>query len=73
MLGPHEHLTVLASASEGGIHIVQTSSPSTNPVAKKAPPRVKKPSKHNDLISAPAELGAHKAAFREVFGETLSD
>jgi hypothetical protein len=60
-----EPVRLLASASEGGTRIVQTSSPPINPVAKKAPPRVKKPSKHNDLILAPAELGAHKAALRE--------
>jgi hypothetical protein len=41
---------------------------------KKAPPRVKKPSKHSDVVLAPsAELEEHKAAFRDVFGKTLSD
>jgi hypothetical protein len=48
--------------------------PSTAQVAKKAPPRLRKPGKRGDVILAPeAELQDHKAAFREVFGETLSD
>jgi hypothetical protein len=63
---------MLASADSGGNQLVQTSPP-THLVGKKAPPRVKKPSKHSDVVLAPAELEEHKAALRNVFGETLSD
>jgi hypothetical protein len=68
-----EPVRLLASADAGDKHIVETSSPSAHEVGKRAPPRVKKPSRHTDQVLAPAELGAHKAALREVFGETLSD
>jgi hypothetical protein len=64
---------IMASTSEGGDQLVQAKSPPTARVAKVAPPRVKRPSKQSDQVLAPAELGAHKAALREVFGETLSD
>jgi hypothetical protein len=48
--------------------------PSTAQVAKKAPPRLGRLARRGDVILAPkAELQEHKAAFREVFGETLSD
>jgi hypothetical protein len=41
---------------------------------KTAPPRVGKLGHRGDMIPAPkAELQVHKAAFREVFGQTLSD
>jgi hypothetical protein len=47
---------------------------SDNEVAKKAPPRLRQPAKCGEVLVAPkAELQAHKAAFREVFGNTLSD
>jgi hypothetical protein len=47
---------------------------SDNDVAKKAPPRLHRPARRGHVVLAPkAELQAHKAAFREVFGETLSD
>src|SRR5438876_6424212 len=43
-------------------------------VAKKAPPRLRQPARRGEVLVAPkAELQAHKAAFRELFGETLSD
>src|SRR5947207_14439959 len=43
-------------------------------IAKKAPPRLRQPARRGQVLLAPkAELQAHKAAFREVFGETLSD
>jgi hypothetical protein len=49
-------------------------SPSADKVAKKAPPRLRQPARHGHVLLAPkAELQAHKAAFREVLGETLSD
>jgi hypothetical protein len=41
---------------------------------KTAPPRLRKPRRHGDVGVAPnAKLEEHKAAFRTVFGETLSD
>src|SRR5262249_31307484 len=47
---------------------------SDNELAKKAPPRLRQPARGGPVVVAPkAELQAHKAAFREVFGETLSD
>ena len=47
---------------------------SDNEVVKKAPPRLRQPARRGDVLLAPkAELQAHKAAFRELFGETLSD
>jgi hypothetical protein len=49
-------------------------SPQVDRGARKAPPRLKKPSKRNDAIVAPTVgLEEHKAALRQVFGETLSD
>jgi hypothetical protein len=68
-----EPVRIVASASQDGKQLVQAKSPPTDPLAKAPPPRLKKPSKHSDQVLAPAELGAHKAALREVFGETLSD
>jgi len=41
--------------------------------AKKAPPRLRKPSSYNDAVAPTIGLGEHKAALRQVFGETLSD
>src|SRR5262245_21024143 len=47
---------------------------SDNEVAKKAPPRLRQPAERGEVLVAPkAELQAHKATFREVFGDTLSD
>src|SRR5262245_15758625 len=47
---------------------------SDNEAAKKAPPRLRQPARRGEVLVAPkAELQAHKAAFREVFGNTLSD
>ena len=47
---------------------------SDNEMAKKAPPRLRQPGRRGEVLLAPkAELQAHKAAFREVFGKTLSD
>ena len=52
----------------------QLGRPATNEVVKKAPPRLGKLGRRGDVILAPkAELQEHKAAFRQVFGETLSD
>src|SRR5258705_2686528 len=72
-LAQRQPVRISGCTATGGKELVETSSPPTHPVAKKAPPRVKKPSRHNDLVLAPAELEPHKAALRDVFGETLSD
>jgi hypothetical protein len=41
---------------------------------RKAPPRVRKPSRNHDQCVAPTpDLEAHRAALREAFGNTLSD
>src|SRR5450759_2044583 len=41
---------------------------------RKAPPRVRKPSRNHDRCVAPTpDLEAHRAALREAFGNTLSD
>jgi hypothetical protein len=48
--------------------------PTPNEAEKKAPPRLDKVGRRGDVILAPkAELQEHKAAFRKIFGETLSD
>ena len=45
-----------------------------NEATKKTPPRLDQPARSGQVVPAPrAELQAHKAAFREVFGDTLSD
>src|SRR5438034_4056277 len=47
---------------------------SDNEMAKKAPPRLRQPASRGHVLLAPeAELQAHKAAFRKLFGDTLSD
>jgi hypothetical protein len=64
----------LLAPESGEKQLVDPRSPSAAQFAKKAPPRAGKPSRHGDVVVAPeAELQQHKAAFREVFGETLSD
>ena len=51
-----------------------TGSPSADQSVKEAPLRLAESGRGRDVILAPkAELQEHKAAFREVFGETLSD
>jgi hypothetical protein len=41
---------------------------------RKAPPRLRKPSPHNDHCLAPtADLAGHRARLREAFGNTMSD
>jgi len=41
---------------------------------RRKPPRVRKPSPHNDQCLAPtADLEGHRAALRQAFGDTLSD
>jgi hypothetical protein len=50
------------------------SGPKADQVAKKAPPRLRKPSRQSEVVvGATARLEEHKAALRYVFGETLSD
>jgi hypothetical protein len=47
---------------------------SENEVIKKTPPRLRQPARSGQVLPAPkAELQAHKAAFRELFGDTISD
>ena len=68
-----ERLTLLPLESEGKRSQI-AQGPSNVRVAKKAPPRLGKLGRRGDVILAPeAELQEHKAAFREVFGQTLSD
>jgi hypothetical protein len=58
----------------GGGHLEKPLSASTAQLVTKAPPRLRKSGRRGDVILAPkAELQKHKAAFREVFGKTLSD
>jgi hypothetical protein len=41
---------------------------------RKAPPRVRKPSPHNDQCLAPtSDLESHRKCLREAFGDTMSD
>jgi hypothetical protein len=64
----------LASSAQGDGKGLVAFSPQVDRGARKAPPRLKKPSKNNDAIVAPTVgLEEHKAALRQVFGETLSD
>jgi hypothetical protein len=47
---------------------------SKTPTRQKWPPRVRKPSLHNDQYLAPTmDLEGHRAALRQAFGNTLSD
>jgi hypothetical protein len=70
--------TRLASEKRESLNLLPSESedkqlPAVQEVAKKAPPRVA-PSDRGTLLLAPrAELQAHKAALREVFGNTVSD
>jgi hypothetical protein len=54
---------------------VHTASAVSEPrTQRKRPPRVRKPSPHNDQCLAPtADLEGHRAALRQAFGDTLSD
>ena len=64
----------LLSSRSGEKQLVGPRCPSADQLVKKAPPRLNKPSRHGDVVAAPtAELEQHKAAFRDVFGQTLSD
>src|SRR5436309_4538737 len=67
------HLSLLPSES-GDKQLDEPRSSSANEAVKKAPPRLRQPARQGHVLLAPkAELQEHKAAFREVFGETLSD
>jgi len=58
----------------GDKQLGEPASSSADEVAKKAPPRLRQPARGGNVLPAPkAELQAHKAAFRKLFGETLSD
>src|SRR6266480_1952710 len=64
----------LLPPESGDKQLEKTGSPSADEVAKKAPPRLRQPARGGDVLLAPkAELQGHKAAFRELFGDTLSD
>ena len=68
-----EPVSLLPSQSEER-QLEKPRSPSVNEIGKTAPPRLGKLGRRGDVILAPkAELQEHKAAFRQVFGETLSD
>jgi hypothetical protein len=68
-----EPVSLLPSQSEER-QLEKPRSPSANEVGKTAPPRLDKVGRRGDVILAPkAELQEHKAAFRKIFGETLSD
>src|SRR5687768_2503904 len=64
-----EPVRALASVPDEGRELVQSGS-ALEQANKKAPPRLKKPSRHGDEVLATT---ADKAALRRVFGETLSD
>jgi hypothetical protein len=67
-----EPVRLLSFESGNAKQLVGAPSPSADQLAKKAPPRLKKPNRQSDVVVAPtAEL--EKAALRDVFGETLSD
>ena len=63
----------VSSAQEEGKQVVAlTPAPAIG--AKKGPPRLRKASGRSDALVAPIKgLEEHKAALRQVFGETLSD
>ena len=66
-------LNLLPSES-GDKQLDEPRSSSANEAVKKAPPWLRQPARQGHVLLAPkAELQAHKAAFRELFGETLSD
>lgn len=48
-------------------------SSSADEIGNKAPPRLQRGERGGVVLAPQAQLQAHKAAFREVFGETLSD
>ena len=67
-----EVVKLLSSEPRETKDLVGPGNPSADPLTKKAPPRLKKPSRQSDVIVPPtSELG--RTALREVFGETLSD
>jgi hypothetical protein len=65
------------STNTGSTALAPASTGSAIPKAsghRKAPPRVRKPSLHNDQCVAPTpDLEAHRGALRQAFGNTLSD
>jgi hypothetical protein len=64
----------LVPSESGEKQLHQPGSSPAKEVVKNAPPRLCQRGRRGDVLLAPkAELQAHKAAFRDVFGETLSD
>ena len=63
---------VSSSREEGKQVVALTPAPAIG--AKKGPPRLRKASSRDDAIVSPTiGLEEHRAALRQVFGETLSD
>jgi hypothetical protein len=64
----------LLPPESGDKQLGEPASSSADEVAKKAPPRLRQPARGGNVLPAPkAELQGHKAAFRKLFGDTLSD
>jgi len=64
----------LLPPESGDKQLGEPASSSPDEIAKKAPPRLRQPARGGNVLPAPkAELQGHKAAFRKLFGETLSD
>jgi hypothetical protein len=61
-------------AAEEGVLADRAPVPQGPLVGRKPPPRLRKPSPHNDHCLAPTgDLGSHRERLREAFGNTLSD
>jgi hypothetical protein len=75
--GAQAVLGIVNSSKEknGGAQEEQVAAVTAAPAvgAKKAPPRLRKPSSYNDAMAPTIGLEEHKTALRQVFGETLSD
>jgi hypothetical protein len=67
-----EPVKCVSSPEEEGKQVVALT-PAAAVGAKKAPPRLRKPSSYNDAVAPTIGLEEHKAALRQVFGETPSD
>jgi hypothetical protein len=63
----------LLPSENGETRSDKSNSSAPNEVVKKAPPRLHQRGRGNVILAPKVELQAHKAAFRQVFGETLSD
>jgi hypothetical protein len=72
---PTDAVVPAATTDKGALVLVgKESDISQSTAGRKKPPRVRKPSPHNDQCLAPtADLEGHRAALRQGFGNTLSD